>query len=98
MALQKTKAHLLIYCVEQWVWRNTMTLSVVHQNSTWLMIMPSDLLLVLQNARYGDDTCSNRPFHTDTTLVLGGGQTWFILRLLVSIGILVACGHLGPVA
>lgn len=43
---------LLILCAEPWVWHNTMTLSVVHQNSTWLMTMPSDLLLVQRNVRY----------------------------------------------
>lgn len=45
-------AQLRILCAEQWVWPSTMMLSAVHQNSMWLMTMPRDLLLVLQNARY----------------------------------------------
>ena len=58
MALKKAKAQLRILYAVQWVLLSIMMLSVGHQNSMWLMIMPSDLLLVLWNVRYSQHRCS----------------------------------------
>lgn len=52
MVLQRKMAQVQIHCAEPWVWLSTMMLSVVHQNSMWLMTMPNALLLVQQNVRY----------------------------------------------
>lgn len=52
MVLQRKMAQVQIHCAEPWVWLSTMMLSVVHQNSMWLMTMPNALLLVQYNVRY----------------------------------------------